>query len=871
VISGDAIGPYLVLEPLGAGGMGEVYRARDTRLNREVALKRLSDRALATDVARRRVLREARAAAALSHPNIATIFDVLETPDGLVIVMEYVPGESLAARLARGPVPVEAALAIASAVADALGEAHQHGVIHRDLKPANIQLTREGAPKILDFGVARSRADESARQHESPDDPASQAGRVVGTPGYMAPEQLAGVPSDERTDIHALGVLLFEMLTGRRPYPASDPLGAALKLFEGRPPRVLDILPTIDPELSALVERAMARDPTSRFPSARDLGHRLTAVGRRLSAAPTISASDRPPLTTRRQPGRVAIIVGGLVLIVALSWSAGLLRHRWAAPLSAHSSVVGMLPFRNGSGDPTDDVLVVGLTDAVERRLASVDALRVVSVWNSGEASADLSDPVKAARDLGATFVIDGTLRRTGQTLSLDVSLVDRDGVRRPAGRYRGDTGNLFDFHRQVAEGLAAALNQEGAMPVGATPRARQPTADQDAFADYSQARLFLERPDVAGNVDRAIQLFQSAISRDSRFALAHAGLGEAYWAKYKETKAAEWTARATAAILEALSLDADQPEVRLSLAVMYQGLGRVDEAVAELRHVIQMQPNNDDPHRLLGGIDVDRGQWNDAVAELKRAIDLRSNYWRNYSELGYAYYSAGRLEEAAQAYHRVTELQPDSWIGFQTLGTVEQSAGKLAEAAVDYEKANAISPRASTYSNLGTVQYWQGDYAAAKQAYEQALHLAPDQPELLANLGDACLRLDLRDEAMAHYRAAIVEIGKQLTVNPNDASNLASLALYQAKAGRPDDAKASMTKALAINGSDGNVLYLRALVLALGGEKTGACGALEEAISRGASVQLVRFADELRGLQGCQAYDRVLGRGQGGEDHHNE
>ena len=277
------------------------------------------------------------------------------------------------------------------------------------------------------------------------------------------------------------------------------------------------------------------------------------------------------------------------------------------------------------------------------------------------------------------------------------MSLVNVDGQRQAAGRYTGDVGQAFDLHRRIAEGLTAALAHAGAVSSPAPPQPAPPTSNQQAFADYAQARLFLERPDVPLHLDHAIRLFQSAIAKDARFALAYAGLGQAYWAQYRETQQAEWTSKATAAILDALRIDPDQPEVRISLAIMYQGIGRPDAAQDELRKVIAAQPRNDDAHRLLAGIHIDHGQWDDAVAELHQAIELRPNYWRNHSELGYAYYRAGRLDDAIKAYQRVVELQPDSARGFHMLGTVYQTAGRTAEALDNYAKANAINPSAGT------------------------------------------------------------------------------------------------------------------------------------------------------------------------------
>ena len=862
---GDSIGPYVILDLLGAGGMGEVYRARDTRLGREVALKRLSDSSLADGVARRRVMREARSAATLSHPGIATIFDVLDVPDGPVIVMEYVPGESLATRLARGPLPTEQAIDFALQIADALAEAHRHEVVHRDLKPANIHITPANKAKILDFGIARSTSEEAGRAagHLQTD-----AWTIIGSPGYMAPEQLAGGATDQRTDIYGLGVVLFEMVTGRRPILESDIVGTAMAIFEGRVPKASEVAPHVPAALSDLITRAMARKPEDRFQTAGQFGETLRSVARRVGDAPTVGSNDPAavPVVPHASPRTVTIRrrtawMLGLIVVAAATFVIWRFGQPWSSNVSARAALVGVLPFSNLTGDPADDPLAVGLTEALARRLAPLRAVRVLPLEETRLAAQSSADASHVARSIGAAYVVEGAVHRSGQSLQVDVSLVGYDGKRRSAGTYQGDPGRLFDLHRRVAEGISTALGDAGLLQAGAAPAAAPPTANQEAFADYSQARLFLERPDVAGNLDRAVRLFQSAIDKDSRFALAWAGLGEAYWAQYRETKDAEWTVKATAAILDALRIDPDQPEVRMSLAVMYDGLGRWNEAAEELRRVMALQPQNDDAHRLLAGILLDRGQLDEAVTELQQAIDLRPNYWRNHSELGRVHLRAGRLDDAEEAYRRVTELQPDNAVGFHMLGTVQQSAGQLDEAFANYQEANKIRPRASTHSNLGTLYYWRGDYARAASAYTEALRLDSGTPDVHANLGDAYQKLGKPDLASENYRQAIALVRKQLDVNERDPLNLAALAIYHAKLAEREAAERAIVKALDVSPNDAEVLYARAIVHALTGDTNAACAALGEALARGTSAVLVRHADELKGLNGCAAYDRAITR----------
>jgi eukaryotic-like serine/threonine-protein kinase len=275
---------------------------------------------------------------------------------------------------------------------------------------------------------------------------------------------------------------------------------------------------------------------------------------------------------------------------------------------------------------------------------------------------------------------------------------------------------------------------------------------------------------------------------------------------------------------------------------------------------VLALQPANDDAHRLIAGIHVERGEWDQAVAEVDRAIAIRPNFWRNHAELGFVHYSAGRLDEAANAYERVTELQPDSARGYHMLGTVQQSAGHLDAALVSYEHANRIRPAASTYANLGTIHFWRGEYAEAATAYEQAIAMRPHEPDLHANLGDALLKLGRRDEAGRAFQRAVDEVTRLLAVNDKDALNLALLSMYRAKLGEAGAADEAMARARALSPREGEIAFIGAMVHALNGRAGDACRLLDEAVALGAIAELIRRSDELRTLQGCPVYDRLIG-----------
>lgn len=839
--------------------MGEVYRARDTRLGREVALKRVSDPALASDIARRRILREARAAGALSHPGIATIYDVLDAPEGLFIVMELVPGETLAGKLRAGPLPPDEALEVCAQLADALAHAHARGVVHRDLKPSNIHLTPQGRAKILDFGIAKSAVDD-ADPGTRADDLGTAEGRVVGSPGYMAPEQVVGRASDQRTDIYSAGIVLFEMLTGERPYAKADRLSSTLAMLDGPVPRVDERAPQIPREIADLVARAMGRDPEDRFPNASSLSVAIARARRSLSDTQTfVGTSPGVELKRGARPYRAAA-VAALVALAMFGAAAVLWKQLRATPVSARSPVIGVIPLRN-QGGANDDALVAGLSDALVKRLASVRTLRVLPLGETREAAATAKNAAAVAHAVGAEFVVEGSLTRSGSSVDVDLAIVSANGQRHPAGRYSGDAAQVFQLHRRAAEGVTAALTEAGALRGGVTPEPAPPTSNQDAFANYAQARVFLDRPDVPGNLNHAIELLQAAIKGDSRFALAYAALGEAYLAQYRETKNTDWPPKAQTANIEALRIDPEQPEVRMSLALMYEDTGRPDQATEELRQVMALQPRNDSAHLVLARILTNKGQWDEAVTEARTAIDLRPAYWRNHAQLGDTFLRAGRLQDAAAAYERLVQLQPDSTRGYQRLGTALQAMGQYDQALDNYLKAVAIRPTPATLSNMGTLYYWRGDYTRAADAYQRAIQLLPTKPVYYVNLGDAQTNLGRRPQAVASYRRAIQEAEKQLAVNAQDTDILASLALSQAKLGDLAAARATAQKALAVNAQDGDLLFVRAQILAIAGEKDGACEGVGDALDHGKNAEDIRHADEFRGLKGCAAYDRLAAR----------
>ena len=855
-----SVGPYRVLEHLGAGANGAVFLAEDTRLHRRVALKTLVA-APGGDIAskRARLLREARAAARLNHPRIAAVYDVIEGDDEVHIVMEHVQGTTLSARLRSGPLPPMQVLDLGAQLARALAHAHGMGVIHRDLKPANIMITPQGEAKILDFGLARLNEVDAGSVPLSASGSTGVDGRVAGTPPYIPPEVLRGEPADARGDIYSLGVTLFELLTGRRPFEAGNGMALTAAILTTPTPRSRSIGADIPPGLDAIVYRAMSRDPSSRHASAADLASDLERATAAITDPSTRSAEGGLVTRALGAPRRAM----GMAVLSALAIAAALFAIRRPNPPATSvvpgQEVIAVLPLHAAADDPAEQSVAAGLADSLTIALARVPGVTVASRdATSGQAGEHESTDV-IARRLGATRLVDGTVQRSGQKLrvNLTVSRVGSNAVAW-AGGFDGSLDDVFVLQNRAAAGLLEGLG--ATVPEGFVTQLAPPTRDTDAFADYMQARAFLERADVKGNLDRSIALFESAVHRDPNFARAHAGLGEAAWRKYAETDDRAWSIRARESTLEAMRRDPKDAGVRYALAVIYQATGRVPEAMEEARTAISLQPTNDEAHNLLGQLLAGAGQLDAGLVEIRAAIELRRQYWRHHLALGNVLYDAGRYAEAVNAFRRVTELQPDSAWGYQMLGTSYHALGDRPRAVENYQRAIALGD-ARAYSNLGTLLYEDHRFPEAARAYEEALRREPGSPSKHRNLGDVYARMGDRERARGCYRRAAELTREQLLVNPRDFLNVARLAVYEAKLGHHDEAARLASRAVA--GSPGNpeITYRQAVVHTLAGRLDEALRALGAAIGQGYSVSFIAGDDDFATLRKRAEFARLINK----------
>ncbi len=843
---GRQLGSYEVRALLGAGGMGEVYAAYDPRLKRDVAIKVVPATLAAHPERLKRLEREARAAAALNHPNILAVYDIGMHEGVPFIVMERVPGETLADRVERGALPVSDALDVGIQIADALAAAHANGVVHRDLKPGNVMLTPEGRAKVLDFGLAKVLAsDPPSARSETRESVATRPGQIFGTPAYMAPEQLLGRTSDHRADIYSLGVILYELVTGRRPFASDALLAAALRRLTQPAPNVIDVDASVPVAVSDVIAKCLATDPADRPASAATLKSELERL--RSGLTPSGRVTPQRPRLSRVAIWVVAASVAAMAAVVGIA--------RWGVPGATVTPpsrpIIAVLPLANLTGDPANDYIGIGIADALTTSLSRLSSVSVVSRETARDSARRTTEPSRLARELGVSLLVQGSLQRVGDRLRVDAKVIRDDGTIAVAVESEAAMSDLLTVERQLADRLVEVLRVAVS---GAERRqlARSLTSSQEALEAYWRGVALLERTDVA-SVDQAIVSFQRAIALDANFALPHAGMGAAYVRKYSATNDKEWMTRAGDSVSRALEIDPAQTQVRLSLANVYRSTGRNVSAMAELRRVLDDEPTNDEARRRLGSIFESEGRYDEALEQFRRAVDDRPQYWLNHDLLGLFYYRTGRLQEAVGAFTRVTELRPESAQAFQRLGTTYQVLGDYQQARRNYERALQVAPdegvRAAVYSNIGTMDYAEGRFEDAARAFSEAVQLFPRRALYRRNLGDVYLQLGREREARAEYETAVRLAEDALAVNPNDARTMAQLAVYEAKVGRRADAERHIERALVINPLP-EVLFRRAAVLALHGDTKSALVALAEAVTKGYPVDVVRDDPDLAPLR---------------------
>jgi tetratricopeptide (TPR) repeat protein/TolB-like protein len=857
---GRTISHYTLLDLLGEGGMGVVYKAEDTRLKRVVALKFLKSHVPGCEEERARFLREAQAAACLEHPNICTVYEIDERDGQTFIAMAYCGGRDLKTRIKEGSMPVADVLDIACQIIAGLEEAHAQGIIHRDIKSANIMISPKGQVKIMDFGIAKL---VSAAQ-------STWSGTIAGTAAYMSPEQARGGAVDARTDLWSFGVVLFEMLTGALPFGGDTEVAVVHSLLYEPAPSIRNLRPDCPEGLEKIVQACLEKNPERRYLSAAGLGQDLRNLKAQHGATATMRTPSGRPVgparaARRRQRRRIAVgasILAAIALILlfvpavrkTLSSRAGL----GSIPAQMHLAV---LPFKNVSGAPEDQRICDGLMELLVSRLTQLERFHH-SLWvipTSEVLGLGIGSAGRARSALGATLAITGSSQRRDSEIILTLNLIDTKTLRQLRSEvFSSRPENTLVFQDEIVFRSADMLGIEVSSDIR-RELTLGGTGAPGANHFYIQGLGYLEHYEREEDIDAAIDCFRRAVELDGRYALAHAVLGEAYWRKYELTDDRAWADAAREACGRAVRIDDGLVQVHITLGLIAAGTGRNEEALREFEKALAMDPENSEAALGYAAAFEAAGKIDRAEEIYKKAISLRPGRWAGYSHLGVFYYGQGRWEDAERMFQEVIRLAPDNFRGYNNLMGIYYLMGRQDRVREMFERSVAIRPNPDAYSNFATILFFQGKYPEALTSYEEAIRLGQNSYEIWGNLAD-CYRYCPGREGKAEeaYQKAIALAGKKLSVNSRNAELRAKLSLYYAMSGKSGNALAELKEARAIMPRSVLVLRKAVQVLERVGRRNDALAALKEYLAAGGSPDEIKSDPDLAEMRRDARYGQA-------------
>ncbi len=639
------LGRYRLVERIGAGGMGEVWKAHDGRLDRTVAVKMLLRGAIGDETSLERFRREALTLSRLSHSGIATVFDFDSAGDHDFLVMEFVPGGTLESRLREGPLPLDEVRSIGAAIADALEDAHRQGVLHRDLKPGNVALTMEGRPKILDFGLALLMSGDAMTGR------LTQAGTVMGSLAYMAPEQLVGEPDDPRTDIYALGVTLFELATGHRPFAQERPQALLFAIINTPAPSVRSLRPEAAEDFDRLIASCLEKDRARRPPSA-------AAVADALRTLPVVRSTGPAPATARDAIRSIAV-----------------------------------LPFRNVAQDPAQEYFADGMTEAVISDLARIKALRVISRTSAMRYKGTALSLPEIARELNVEAVLEGSALLIGGRMRLNVQLIAaRTDETMWADRYDRQLEDVLDLQSELAGQVAREIAVQ-LTPGEATHLARRHVVNPEAHLEYLKSRHSSLTGSREG-VDLGLRHAKRALEIDPDFAAAWSALADCHIIRAARgmAPAAEAASEATAAAQRALDLDPSLADAYVSLGFVQMHTGQLQAGIRSLRRAIELNPGLAMAHNMLARALSSFERHDEALAAAQKSVSLDPLSVLIHTVLGDAYYFARQYEKAVLSYRMSIELDPRFDGAHTDLARSLEALGRFDEARAAYETGRSLA-----------------------------------------------------------------------------------------------------------------------------------------------------------------------------------
>jgi len=786
-VVGSKFGPYAISARLGAGGMGEVYLAEDTRLGRKVALKMLPDYFTRDDDRVRRFQQEARAASALNHPNILTIYEIGQIASRHFIATEFIEGETLRQSMRKREIKIGEALDVATQVASALSAAHQAGIAHRDIKPENIMLREDGFVKVLDFGLAKlmePKAGIANNEAMTRILVKTESGIVMGTVTCMSPEQARGAEVDHRTDIWSLGVVLYEMIARRLPFEGAttNELLASI-LNDKEPPPLSRYAREVPAELERILTKALHKNREERYQVIKDFGLDLKSLKHRLefeaelertvppeSTAGTSRITDSGghaaeltthTLTTHPTSSAEYVVseikhhrraVAAALVIIPLLVAGSAYYFYFARDSKTPIDSIAVLPLHNPTGDPNAEYLSDGISEALINSLSELQQLRVVARGIAFRYKGKEVDPQAVGRDLNVRAVLMGRVHQVGDALNIQVDLVDATtGAQLWGQEYESKVSDVLavkqTIAREVTEKLRLRLSGEEKQRL-----VRRDTTNSEAYQFYLRGRHYWNRR-TAGGLKKAMEQFQQAVDKDPTYALAYTGLADCYAIQtaYAGTPSRDTIPKAKAAALRALEIDNSLAEAHTSLGLINMYLWQFAGAEKEFKRAIELNPNYPTAHHWYSNYLRAVGQFDESIAEIKRAqlLDPLSPVISDNVVLRYSL--KGDHNSVIEGSKKIIELDPNYPRVHTNLGWAYLKQGREQEAISELQKAVDLSDRASLeLAYLGSGYAALGRRAEARSVLKELEEKYTKQESLGMNLAAVCAGLGEKDQAFA-------------------------------------------------------------------------------------------------------------------------
>ena len=702
---------YRLIQKLGAGGMGEVYLAEDTKLDRKVALKVLPPEAASDPARLERFRREARAVAALNHPHIVTLYSVEEADGVHFLTMEQVEGQSLDRLIPGGGLPLKRLLEIAVPLADALTAAHDKGIVHRDLKPANVMVAENARVKVLDFGLAKlsQTAASAGLDSELTTQARTREGVVMGTVPYMSPEQVTGRPLDHRTDIFSLGVMLHEMASGQRPFQGKSSAELVSSILRDLPANLRELKAELPENLARIIERCLEKDPERRLQSARELHDALVALRRESEsgARPLTARSATSPLPTTPGTGAVAARPPQPGVAERAAWTLTGARTHWKGVMAAVAGVIlaalgarhfaardagpidsiAILPFVNGDANPDTDYLGDGISESISNNLSQIQSLRVMAQDSVRRFKGRQLEARTIGNELGVRAVLTGTIAARGELLRIQTELIDvRTGAQLWGQQVTRPKGEVLELQDEIATNISGRLE----LRLSGKERqqvARRDTADQAAYQLYLKGRYHWNERTNEG-YRKAIEFFREAIELDPSYARAHVGLADSIAFLEDGEASSRNFETASGIVKKALQIDDTLGEAHASMAMLLQDRDwDLVGAEREYRRALALSPNYATAHHWYGELLVQTGRFDEAFEHYRRALEMDPLSSAIGSDLGLTWFYDREYERAIAELNKTIQADPKFSRAYHHLARVYAQLGRYREAIDEHRK----------------------------------------------------------------------------------------------------------------------------------------------------------------------------------------